>query len=48
MEVVAKEKNLTCHLFWAFLNRKKQVAHLSAIPELGIIPGIDWDPQGIG
>ena len=47
-EVVSKEKKLELSYVKGYLKQKKQVSHLHAVPDLGIIPGIDWDPQGIG
>ena len=47
-EVICKDKKLDLHSVQGYLKQKKYVAYQHAIPDLGIIPGIDWDPQGIG
>ena len=31
-----------------FFKQMKQMATHMAIPDLGAIPGIDWEPQGVG
>ena len=47
-EVICKEKRLNLSSVLGHLKQKKQTAHRSAIPDLGLIPYIDWDPRGIG
>ena len=47
-EVVLRGNKLDIISAKGFFKQKKQYANNLAIPELGIIPGIDWDDDGIG
>ena len=47
-EVVLKDHVLDHHSIAGLLKQKKQIARHLAMPDLGMIPGLDWDLQGIG
>ena len=47
-EAVLRENKISCASLKGLLKQKKKEAQFSAMPELGIICGIDWDQQGVG
>ena len=47
-DVVLRGNKLNCVSIKGFFKQKKQYANNLDFPELGIIPGIDWDSDGIG
>ena len=47
-EVVVKENFLSVPSITGQLKQKKNAARYQAIPELGIIAGVDFDQQGVG
>ena len=47
-EVVLKEHSLSTASVIGIFKQRKQRARYQAMPDLGIIPGIDFDQQGIG
>ena len=47
-EVVTKENFLSIPSITGQLKQKKQSARYQALPELGIIAGVDFDQQGVG
>ena len=46
--VVLREQQLELQHFLGELKQRKQRAIHMAMPDLGIIPGIDFDPVGVG
>ena len=46
--VIIKENSLTSAAFIGILKQKKLRARGQAMPDIGIIPGIDWDVMGVG
>ena len=47
-EVVSKDKKLDLPTVIGHLKQKKQITRISALPDLGVIPCLDWDSSGIG
>ena len=47
-EVVNKGQKLDIESVKGYFRQRKQQSYLQAIPDIGPIPGIDWQPQGIG
>ena len=47
-EVVIKENKLSPLSLEGLLKQRKLLAATQAIPELGLVPGIDWNSEGIG
>ena len=47
-EVVLKNHKLNSSSIKGLFKQKKQRARYMAMPELGLIPGLDFDQQGIG
>ena len=47
-EVVIRENCLTLASIIGIFKQRKQRARYQAMPDLGPIEGIDWEPQGIG
>ena len=47
-EVIVKENRISLDSMIGYFKQKKIQSYEQSIPELGIIPGIDWNPQGIG
>ena len=47
-EVVLKGVKLDTNFIKCLFKQKKYLARTQAIPDLGIILGVDFDPQGIG
>ena len=46
--VVLREQQLELQHFLGDLRQRKQKASYTAMPDLGIIPGVDFDPVGVG
>ena len=47
-EIINKDNNIDHRSLVGFFRQRQQQSNLQAIPYLGPIPGIDWEPQGIG
>ena len=47
-EVILKQRKLDLSYVKGYIKQKKQTSHLDGIPELGLIPYIDWDVVGVG
>ena len=47
-EVVIKEHKLGSSSLIGILKQKKLSLYSQAIPDLGLIPGLDWDSEGVG
>ena len=47
-QVVIREQKLNVQSLKGVLRQRKQMCKYRAMPDLGIIPELDWDPQGIG
>ena len=47
-EIILKNSKCSLSSFIGILKHKKDISRHQAIPELGLIPMIDWDVQGIG
>ena len=46
--VMSRNQKLDIHSLQGILKERKQLTVYKSMPELGLIPGIDWNPEGIG
>ena len=47
-EVFVRENKINLNSLVGYFRQRKLRSYEQSIPDLGVIPGIDWNPQGIG